>query len=93
MLHKLCLIILLLILGVTLLIVSCAIKSSLLFGLGLGIIFCVLIMWLPDILLWMMKGEFPQEDILLQKNREAQTSLLSFPYDTLPLHVSRIFYL
>lgn len=82
LLYKLCLITLLFILGITLIVVSYFIHSSLLFGLGLGIIFSVLIMWLPDILLWMIKGGFPQEDILLEKSKVF--TILAFSFPTVP---------
>ncbi|MBG9491372.1 hypothetical protein, partial [Bacillus thuringiensis] len=52
-------------------------KTSLLLGLGLGVMFGVLIMLLPDVLAWMIKEDRP-ETMFLLSNKEASTSLFLF---------------
>ncbi|MGG0259328.1 hypothetical protein ABEY48_06040 [Bacillus mycoides] len=54
-------------------------KTSLLLGLGFGVIFGVTIMLLPDMLEWIIKEDI-SEEMFHFLNKEAQTSLFPFTY-------------
>ncbi|KIU76244.1 hypothetical protein C797_02889 [Bacillus thuringiensis Sbt003] len=75
MIFKLSLALLLLLLAAIWLFIGYYLKTSLLLGLGLGVMFGVIIMLLPDVLEWMIKEDRP-ETMFLLSNKEASTSLL-----------------
>ncbi|MBG9510700.1 hypothetical protein ABE47_00310 [Bacillus thuringiensis] len=77
MIFKLSLALLLLLLAGIWLFIGYYLKTSLLLGLGLGVMFGVLIMLLPDVLAWMIKEDRP-ETMFLLSNKEASTSLFLF---------------
>ncbi|MBJ8026052.1 hypothetical protein [Bacillus cereus] len=60
MIFKLSIALLLLLLAVIWLFIGYYLKTSLLLGLGFGVIFGVTIMLLPDILEWIMKEDVPE---------------------------------
>ncbi|HFK1410245.1 TPA: hypothetical protein ACGXKU_006567, partial [Bacillus cereus] len=72
MIFKLSLALLLLLLAGIWLFIGHYLKTSLLLGLGLGVMFGVLIMLLPDVLEWMIKEDRP-ETMFLLSNKEAST--------------------
>ncbi|EJR69352.1 hypothetical protein, partial [Bacillus cereus] len=74
MIFKLSLALLLLLLAAIWLFIGYYLKTSLLLGLGLGVMFGVIIMLLPDVLEWMIKEDRP-ETMFLLSNKEASTSL------------------
>ncbi|BAR86651.1 uncharacterized protein KNN_05850 [Bacillus thuringiensis serovar tolworthi] len=61
MIFKLSIALLLLLLACIWLCIGCYLKTSLLLGLGLGVIFGVAIMLLPDMLEWIIKGDVSEE--------------------------------
>ncbi|WP_000576399.1 hypothetical protein, partial [Bacillus thuringiensis] len=70
MIFKLSLALLLLLLAAIWLFIGYYLKTSLLLGLGLGVMFGVIIMLLPDVLEWMIKEDRP-ETMFLLSNKEA----------------------
>ncbi|MBG9830457.1 hypothetical protein [Bacillus wiedmannii] len=86
MIFKLSLALLLLLLAGIWLFIGYYLKTSLLLGLGLGVMFGVTIMLLPDVLEWMIKEDRP-ETMFLLSNKEASTSLFLFTAHIQMLHL------
>ncbi|EKS8373793.1 hypothetical protein P4418_15205 [Bacillus thuringiensis] len=86
MIFKLSLALLLLLLAGIWLFIGHYLKTSLLLGLGLGVMFGVIIMLLPDVLEWMIKEDRP-ETMFLLSNKEASTSLFLFTSHIQMLHL------
>ncbi|WP_176524795.1 hypothetical protein [Bacillus thuringiensis] len=74
MTFKLSIVLLLLLLAGIWLFIGYYLKTSLLLGLGFGVIFGVTIMLLPDILEWSIKGNVSEVTFQVY-NKEAETSL------------------
>ncbi|EKS8367529.1 hypothetical protein [Bacillus thuringiensis] len=79
MIFKLSIVLLLLLLACIWLFIGYYLKTSLLLGLGFGVIFGVTILLLPDILEWIIKEDI-SEEMFHFLNKEAQTSLFPFTY-------------
>ncbi|UIJ66677.1 hypothetical protein LW858_28565 [Bacillus cereus] len=81
MIFKLSIALLLLLLAGIWLFIGYYLKTSLLLGLGFGVIFGVTIMLLPDMLEWIIKEDIPEEMFHFKK-KEAKTSFFFLPYFT-----------
>ncbi|MBJ8025929.1 hypothetical protein [Bacillus cereus] len=81
MIFKLSIVLLLLLLAGIWLFIGYYLKTSLLLGLGFGVIFGVILILLLDMLEWIMK-ENVSEEAFHFLNKEVETSLFFLPYFT-----------